>query len=211
MLVPETLALLGRAAELRAAGTPWPDAALQLKVAPDDLRALVAAHRRDFDRLVRRAGRDLEDETRGATLAKLRELLKSPNEGVVMFAAGIFIRYELAKMRHEVQLGRTGRPEREPRPRNELPPPPSRTITAEKTACDRGCDNPTPTPEVQKSQSVASAAAPQKVSCDSVAKAGVTAGVTAPKAPATSPPPRGKTATVDAIRLKRWLPDGLAP
>ena len=39
---PEPLALLERAAELRAAGTPWADAAAQLAVDHRELRRLVA-------------------------------------------------------------------------------------------------------------------------------------------------------------------------
>ena len=44
----EPLALLGRAAELRADGTSWADAASQLCVTHDELRKLAAARGTEF-------------------------------------------------------------------------------------------------------------------------------------------------------------------
>jgi hypothetical protein len=97
---PEPLALLGRAAELRAGGTPWDDVAAKLAVAVDDLRRLAAEHARGYARLVRRAQREFVRETMHATVARLRDLLKSQQEGVAMMAAATLVRYDLAKMRH---------------------------------------------------------------------------------------------------------------
>src|SRR6476469_1693821 len=100
-LIPQQQALLVRAAEFRAAGTPWTAIATELQVADDDLRDLRDANTRLFRQLVRRANHEFEDETLRSTLARLRELMKSANEGVALAAAGIVIRCEMLRMRRD--------------------------------------------------------------------------------------------------------------
>jgi hypothetical protein len=97
---PESLALLGRAAELRATGVPWSDAATQLTVGQDELRKLASEHARDYDRLMRRARNDVLRETLDAALTALRGHLASPDRGASMRAATTIVRYELARMCH---------------------------------------------------------------------------------------------------------------
>jgi hypothetical protein len=97
---PESLALLGRAAELRASGVPWSDAATKLALDHDELRALVSDHSRDYDRLMRRARNDVLRETLDAALAALRTHVASPEPKMSMRAATTIVRYELARMRH---------------------------------------------------------------------------------------------------------------
>ena len=142
-----------------------------------------------------------------ASLARLRELLKSESEGLAMAAAGTIIRYELARMRHDERRERGELRKNETKIRNELPPPPSWRTTAEKPHCDSGCDTSTPATQTPTTAAVnAEKVEPivtQKSGCDSVPATGVTAGVTAPK-------PAGKTTMMDAIRRKKWLPPGLA-
>jgi hypothetical protein len=224
-LIPEQLALLDHAAELRAGGSPWAAVATELKVAPDELRSLRATHARFYDRLARHADREFERETVRATLARLRELMRSSDESVAMLAAGTVIRYELARMRQELQKER-GRVSREARRellpwRNETPPAPSRPVSTarpqENAKCDRGCDSVASRPQAPMNPGVASSAGTQKPArCDtapSASAAPVTAPKPAPAVPASNsvPPSPAKrnTTIMDAIRRKKWLPDGL--
>jgi hypothetical protein len=102
----ESLVLLSRAAELRASGTRWPDAATQLSVGHDELRKLVAEHNRDYERLARRARADLLRETLDEAVAALRVMLKSPDARLGFLAATTLVRFELARMRHGMQAAR---------------------------------------------------------------------------------------------------------
>jgi hypothetical protein len=207
-LLPERLALLGRAAELRANGTPWPDVAAQLATGTDELRRLAGEHVRAFGRLQRQARREFLGEVMAGAVARLRELLKSPQEGVALTAAVTLVRYDLAKTRDR-RLAHAGRKARHRRRRrDELPPRPGVTVTAEAVEAtettemveNTRCDSPTPAPQVLMPERVPAApVAAEKTGCDSV--------TAAPPAPA----PRGSTRQVDAIRRKRWLPPGLAP
>jgi hypothetical protein len=97
---PESLALLGRAAELRAASTPWSDAAAQLAIGTEELRRLASENARDYDRLMRRARAEVLRESLDAALTTLRGLLKSSETGIGMKAATTIVRYDLARMRH---------------------------------------------------------------------------------------------------------------
>ena len=65
----ESLRLLERAAELRAAGNRWTDTATQLAVGVEELRQLASEHTRDYERLVRRARTAVLHETLAAALA----------------------------------------------------------------------------------------------------------------------------------------------
>jgi hypothetical protein len=103
----ESLALLGRAAELRASGTHWADAAAQLSLGHDELRRLVSDHSRDYERLVRRARTDVLRETLDEALAALRTHLTSRDERVSMVAATTLVRYDLARTRLGAQEART--------------------------------------------------------------------------------------------------------
>jgi hypothetical protein len=104
---PESLALLGRAAQLRASGVPWPDAAAQLSLGHDELRRLVSDHSRDYERLVRRARTGVLRETLDEALAALRTHLASREERVSMVAATTLVRYDLARTRLGAQEART--------------------------------------------------------------------------------------------------------
>jgi len=97
---PETLDLLGRVAELRAAGVRWADAAAQLATDVQALRRLAAEHPRDYERLCRRARNELLRETLDAALASLREQMRAPETMVRLTAATTVIRYAMARMRH---------------------------------------------------------------------------------------------------------------
>ena len=97
---PESLDLLGRAAELRATGVPWADAATKLALDHDELRRVVSEHPRDYERLMRRARTDVLRETLDGALTALRTLVKSPDQSVCSRAATTIVRYELARMRH---------------------------------------------------------------------------------------------------------------
>ena len=104
---PESLALLGRAAELRASGVPWSDAAAQLSLGHDELRRLVSDHTRDYERLVRRARTEVLRETLDEAVAALRVHLASREERVSMVAATTLVRYDLARTRLGAQEART--------------------------------------------------------------------------------------------------------
>src|SRR5689334_468248 len=103
---PESLALLGRAAQLRAEGVHWPDAAEQLALGHDQLRRLVADHHRDYERLVRRARADVLREATDEALAVLRAQLNSPERRVSLTTATTIVRYDLAVMRHGAREAR---------------------------------------------------------------------------------------------------------
>jgi hypothetical protein len=227
-LVPEQLALLHHAAELRAGGTTWEAVATELKVPDAELRALRAANARLYDRLARRAEQEFERETVRATLARLRELMKSASEGIAMMAAGTVIRYQLARMRDDQrkQRERNRCIDDGPRWRNELPPPPSRPVTSSRQDHDRGvtagvtggCDTPLSRPEPPANQGVTSSAPARKsVLCDNVPTPRTPAGTAPQSVPAvggsnsvSTGPAKGNTMLVDAIRRKKWLPNGLA-
>src|SRR5262245_33786837 len=97
---PTSLALLSRAAELRAAGTPWSDAATQLAVDLAELRKLTAEHARDYERLARRARAEFRREIFLEALAAMRTQLKAPDDRVRFLAATTLLRFEMAWMRH---------------------------------------------------------------------------------------------------------------
>src|SRR6187455_2604714 len=103
---PESLALLRRAAELRAGGTPWPDAAARLDLGHDELRRLVSDHARDYDRLVRRARAGVLREVLDEALAALRTHLASRDERASLSAATTLVRYDLARTRLGAQEAR---------------------------------------------------------------------------------------------------------
>jgi len=228
-LIPEQLALLHHAAELRAGGKPWAAVATELKVPDAELRGLRAANARLYDRLARRAEREFERETVRAALTRLCELMRSSDESVAMLAAGTVIRYELARMRQELAQiqQKRDRLHREliidqtfPRAaretarwRNELPPPPSRPVTAPKPGCDSGCDSSTIKPQAPAQKPLSAELPAKKTACDSAPAAAVTPPPAPTPAAPLSAPPKGKTTIVDSIRRKKWLtermPDGL--
>jgi hypothetical protein len=223
-LIPEQLALLHQAADLRAGGKPWAAVATELKVPDAELRGLRAGNAGLYDRLARRAEREFERETVRAALTRLCELMKSGDESVAMLAAGTVVRYELARMRLElaqIQQKRARlhqeliidqtfpRAAREtPRLRNELPPPPSRPVTAGKSGCDSGCDSTTAKPQAPAQKPLSAEPPAKKTACDSAPAAAVTPPPPSPTPAAPlSAPPQGKTTTVDAVRRKKWLPE----
>lgn len=103
---PESLALLAGAAELRAAGAHWPDAAAQLAVDPKELRRLAAEHAGEYAKLARRARAEVEREALAVTIATLRELMRSPEPGVRLLAATTYVRYHLSTLRHDTAKAR---------------------------------------------------------------------------------------------------------
>jgi hypothetical protein len=111
---PESLALLGRAAQLRAEGVPRPDAATRLDLRHDHLRRLVAEHRRDYERLVRRARARVLREAADEAVATLRKQLHSEVPGVGPRVATTIVRYDLAKTRYDL-LAAAARLRRGPR------------------------------------------------------------------------------------------------
>src|SRR5262245_58690184 len=182
-LLPDTPALLGHAAELRARGTPWDGVATQLMIRTDELRRLVRDHARTYDRLADQARREFAHETLHAALARLHGLLQRQNERVALSAASTLVRYDLAQLRHR-QQARTRKDRQAEKPRNELPPLPGETGTAEKNVGvavqKTRCDTPSPRPQVPVGEGVSAGAVDvQKAGCDSV---------TAAPAPASSPP-----------------------
>jgi hypothetical protein len=102
---PETLALLGRAAKIRAEGKSWADAAAQLAVGADELRRLAADHSRDYDRLARRARTEALREGMDEAVATLRRLLLSEDPDVSRMSALTLVRYTLARMRKGLDVG----------------------------------------------------------------------------------------------------------
>jgi hypothetical protein len=222
-LLPERLGLLARAAELRAGGTPWTDVATQLATNTDELRRLTCEHAGAFGRLRRRAGREFRREVMAASVARLRDLLRSHQEGVALAAAATLVRYDLALMRdrRQARADRKARHKRRGRGRrDELPPRPGLTVAAEpaepveapevtkrveaKSAAESARRNsPTPAPQVVAAERVPAAPpGAEKRACDTGCDS----------APVSTPAkPRGSTKRVDAIRRGRWFPPGLAP
>lgn len=91
--------LLVSVAELRAAGTRWPEVATRMNLDLDELRRSVRENQREYDQLVRRARKELQQEAADAMLATLRGLLDSPDPKVTLTAATSLMRYEMARMR----------------------------------------------------------------------------------------------------------------
>jgi hypothetical protein len=168
---PESLALLNRAAELRAAGTPWSDAATQLAVEHAELRRLVAEHGRDYERLARRARTELRRDTLHEALAALRTQLQSPDDRVKFLAATTVIRYEMALMRYGDKAAAEGLERSTRRPRK---------LAAE--AHDVRAENVSESPKVPNPKDVNGA---QKVAQSSAPAAPATP----PQAPARPVPP----------------------
>jgi hypothetical protein len=194
---PESLALLGRAAELRASGVPWPDAATQLTLGHDELRRLVSDHSRDYERLVRRARTGVLRETLDEALAALRTHLSSRDERVSMSVATTLVRYDLARTRLGAQEART-RLERRARKLREQNASESTEVTKQQ--------------KVDAPKNVAQTAAP-KPAAGAPAKTAPAPAKT-PPAPATPPPaaPAEKTTTPidDATRRRQRLVDDFA-
>jgi hypothetical protein len=228
--LPEKLLVLDRAAELRAAGAPWPTVATELKLPVEELRSLRAAHASAYNRLARRAADEFRRDTMQETLARLRRLLQSENEGVAIVAAGTVVRYELARMRQDARRERPERPARSscveiresPRWRNDPPPPPSRPTPTPEPACDsqcdsgpgewcdRRCDTSAAVPEAPGKEEVKHPPVGQEKAMPSdVPMGGVTPAPTPPAAEQPAAPPRRRTTRVDAIRRRKWLPAGL--
>src|SRR5262245_29347510 len=100
---PESLALLGRAAELRATGTPWTIAATQLSVGHDELRRIVDEHAGDYERLARRARAEFRLEAVHEAVAALRSLLGSADHAERRLASASILRFEMTRLRHGVR------------------------------------------------------------------------------------------------------------
>ena len=96
---PESLALLERAAELRATGTPWPDTAKKLAVGVEALRTLAAEFQPDYDRLARRARDEVFRDTFREALTTLRNLLATEDTRTKFLAATTIVRCEMTRMR----------------------------------------------------------------------------------------------------------------
>jgi hypothetical protein len=102
---PEPLSRLELAAELRAAGTSWPDTANQMALTHDELRRLVAEYHRDYQRLLRRARTEFQRDALATALGKLRELTRSAEPRIGLMAATTIVRYDLAIQRHGTTPG----------------------------------------------------------------------------------------------------------
>lgn len=203
-LIPQTLALLGRAAELRANGSSWSVVAAELKIADDELRSLRSANAREYHHLARRAEREFERETARACLARLRELLKSQDERIAMTAAGTIIRYELARMRHDVRAEQKSLGQQRNALRNELAPLPGSRVR-EQTANGRAPAAP--------SSPAAKPPVPSRVITPSAVAdrpPGAGSAVSPPLAPQpVSALPRPKSTVMESLRRKKWIPKGL--
>jgi hypothetical protein len=178
---------LGRAAELRASGVPWPDAAAQLALGHDELRRLVSEHARDYERLVRRARTEVLRETLDAALAALRGLVTSPEPGVGLKAATTIVRYDLARMRYD--LKEAG--ERLARKRRKITAEAENVRAQNVSESSKGPDQ----QEVNAAKNVAQTRAPDAPATPPV-----------PPAPVRSTTPsaeKSKTPDADAIRRKR--------
>jgi hypothetical protein len=211
-LIPEKLALLGRAAELRAEGSPWAAVSTELKVADEELRTLRVANSREYDRLAIRAEREFERETARACLARLRELLKSQDERIAMTAAGTIIRYELARMRNEIRVEEKTVQRQRKKLRDELPPLPGPRV--------REHDARGPVRNEQTSVGAKPTAAPRVIaqSTSPNPPSGNGPAMTPKLAAAIRPPiapqpvsalPKPKSTVMDALRRKKWVPRGL--
>src|SRR5262245_53614337 len=98
-LQPE-VALLERAAELRANGSSWDVVARKLDTNPDVLRAAVAAHRKQYRRFFVAARREVLDESFCEGLYTLRRQVRSDDERIANKAADALVRARLALFRH---------------------------------------------------------------------------------------------------------------
>jgi hypothetical protein len=189
----ESLALLGRAAELRASGTHWADAAAQLSLGHDELRRLVSDHSRDYERLVRRARTDVLRETLDEALAALRTHLTSRDERVSMVAATTLVRYDLARTRLGAQEART-RLERRARKLRDENASESTKVTNKQ--------------EVKPTEKVAQTAAPKPAASAPAAPPGPAPAKPAPTTPtppvaAPAAPPAAAKAPLDELARRR--------
>jgi hypothetical protein len=185
---PESLALLDRAAELRASGVPWPDAATRLALGHEELRRLVSEHSRDYERLVRRARTEVLRETLDAALTALRALVTSPEPGVGLKAATTIVRYDLARMRYD--LKEAG--DRLARKRRKITAEAENVRAQNVSESSKGQDQ----QEVNAAKNVAQSPAP-----DAPAKPPVPP--PAPARPAAPPAAKSTTPDAEAIRRKR--------
>ena len=191
---PETLALLGRAAELRASGTHWDRAAARLCLPHAELRKLVADHPRDYDRLVRRARAGVLREALDEALAVLRTHLGSRDERASLSAATTLVRYDLARTRLDarearLRLERRARKLRDQDASGSAEVPGGRDVTAAKNVAQPAAPRP-----------AAGAAAPRTAPATAKAKT--------PAAPATPPaapaaPQASAKAPLDELARRR--------
>jgi hypothetical protein len=191
---PESLAILKRAADLRALGRSWDEAANQLAVGLDELQRLASEHHRDYERLSRRARNELHRQAVSTALVTLIKLMSSPEPGVGILAATTFVRYDTALMRHRGKEAAT----RLERVARELERDGERTITV--NAREPRAQNVQESSEVLNRQKVDAA----KNAAQSNAPA------SAPK-PATAKPPTRASAPPDATarRKQRLLEDAV--
>jgi hypothetical protein len=212
---PTTLALLGRAAHLRASGRSWADAAAQLAVGQDELRRLAYEHSRDYDRLSRRARNEVLRESMDEAVGTLRRLLGSEDPDVGRMAAVTLVRYTMARMRQDLNAGG----ERPPKPRKI-------TVEAENVRAENSSElakvtkrqdvdaakkvaQPHPQPPATRvpsppavAQPPATAPAPATPAASPAAPG--TAPAPTPAHPAT-PPPAAKPSDAELLRRKRLL------
>src|SRR4051812_41272559 len=92
--------LLERAAELRAAGSSWENAAKHLGSTPDELKALAAADRRAYRKLVREFLRDNMTDALAESVFFTRMLMRSEDEKISWKASDGYMRYDSNRYRH---------------------------------------------------------------------------------------------------------------
>jgi hypothetical protein len=98
---PQTLGLLRRAAELRAAANSWDATATKLALTRAELDKLVADHTRDYERFARRARAEVIREAFHEALTALRDHLKSADGRDRFLSSTSIIRYVMLQMRNE--------------------------------------------------------------------------------------------------------------
>src|SRR5206468_929490 len=93
-LQPE-VALLERAAALRAAGSSWEVVARKLDTTPDELRALIRGSGRSFRRLFVAARREVLEESFLEGVFTLRRQVRSDDERIANRAADALVRLRM--------------------------------------------------------------------------------------------------------------------
>jgi hypothetical protein len=214
---PETLALLGTAARLRALGLSWADAAAQVSVGGDELRALVYEHRREYDRLSRQARDEVLRESMDEALTTLRRLLHSEDPDVSRMSALTLVRYTMARMRQDLNAGG----ERPAKPRKitvhaenvraesmselaKVPKPPVVDAT-KNVAQPQPPAVPKPAPATPPAARVSTPAPATPPAPPTNAQPPAPAPAAAPARPATPPPPAAKLSDAELRRRKRIL------
>ncbi|HUR53055.1 MAG TPA: hypothetical protein VMZ71_02910, partial [Gemmataceae bacterium] len=102
---PPSFDTVTRAAELRAEGKSWEFTARELEwESADELRTHIDRNEKAYDRALRRARREVLNDSFAEGVFTLRRLMRAKEDAVAMKAADVMIRFRATTIRHRKKL-----------------------------------------------------------------------------------------------------------